>query len=513
MEYKQLLLDFDSISRSIHLLTPDEIFANADQQLLLRLSEDNRLERKSSGISPKDLSEYVCMWANTQPHGGIIVVGQSDDGELIGLSSQPQKRINDIEKTWREFVPDAHCETKRVQFIKSNNVEDFVILLRVEYRENKVVETNSGHSFIRRGDSKNKLTEEEKRELAMDKGQVHCELEPCNLSYPEDFDMDLVRKFASRIISEKGLKQEYTAIKILCNKKLGKIVNGNFIPNIACALLFANDPRDVIPGSIIRFQRFEGTTRETGERRNVIKDIKIEGRLPELIAETDQIINSQIKDFSRLGPKGKFFTAPEYPRAAWYEALVNACVHRSYNLKNMNIFVRMFDDRIEIESPGAFPPLVTPENIYDIHHRRNYFLMEAMSYMDLVKCENEGTRRMRDEMRAMELPDPEFAHKEIGNTLVRVTLRNNLQQRRLWIDKDAVDLVGTAIFAQLDDRQKRCVNFCSEHGKITVADAARLHAVDWKTGKKILQSLVDFNLLEWVSKRPRDSKAHYVLKK
>ena len=51
-------------------------------------------------------------------------------------------------------------------------------------------------------------------------------------------------------------------------------------------------------------------------------------------------------------------------KKAWYEALVNACVHRSYNLKNMNIFIRMFDDRLEIESPGGFPPLVTPENIF-----------------------------------------------------------------------------------------------------------------------------------------------------
>lgn len=512
MTYKQLKLDFEATLKSLHLLTPDEIFANANQQLLMQLLEDNRLERKSPGIHAKELSEWVCMWANTPPHGGIIVVGQKDGGEFVGVSSQSQKRINDIEKCGREYVPDARYETKRVKFAR-NGLEDFVILLRVEFREDRVVETSSGNAYIRRGDSKFKLADEEKRELGIDKGQLHCELMPCELGYPDDFDMELIRKYTNRIISDKRLKQDHTPTEILCNRKLGKLVSGEFIPNIACALLFAKDPKLSIPGSEIRFQRYEGTTRLTGERRNVIKDVKIEGRVPDIIAEADIVINSQIRDFSRLGPKGKFFTAPEYPRAAWYEALVNACVHRSYNLKNMNVFVRMFDDRIEIESPGAFPPLVTPENIYEIHHRRNYFLMDAMFYMDLVKCENEGTRRMRDEMRAMELPDPEFAQKEIGNAIVRVTLRNNLQQRKLWIDKDAIDVVGAAIFSQLNDRQKRCLNFCSEHGKITVADAARLHAVDWKTGKKILQSLVEINLFEWISRHSGDPTAHYILKR
>ncbi len=72
--------------------------------------------------------------------------------------------------------------------------------------------------------------------------------------------------------------------------------------------------------------------------------------------------------------------------------------HRSYGLRNMNIFIKMFDDRLVIESPGAFPPFVTPDNIYDSHHPRNPHLMNALYFLDFVKCANEGTRRMRDMM-------------------------------------------------------------------------------------------------------------------
>ena len=71
------------------------------------------------------------------------------------------------------------------------------------------------------------------------------------------------------------------------------------------------------------------------------------------------MIGSQLREFTRLESDGKFYTASEYPQDAWYEAVVTACVHRSYNLKNMNIFVKMFDDRLVVESPGGFPPLVT----------------------------------------------------------------------------------------------------------------------------------------------------------
>jgi ATP-dependent DNA helicase RecG len=59
----------------------------------------------------------------------------------------------------------------------------------------------------------------------------------------------------------------------------------------------------------------------------------------------------------------------------------------------MNVFVKMFDDKLVIESPGGFPPLVTPENIYTSHHPRNPTLMRAMFYLGLVKEHAEGTKR------------------------------------------------------------------------------------------------------------------------
>jgi predicted HTH transcriptional regulator len=77
------------------------------------------------------------------------------------------------------------------------------------------------------------------------------------------------------------------------------------------------------------------------------------------------------------------------------EAVVNAVVHRSYNLKNMNIFIKMFNDKFVVESPGAFLPPTTAETVFDAHNPRNPNTMWALYYFDFVQCAFEGTRRMR----------------------------------------------------------------------------------------------------------------------
>src|SRR5205085_4440220 len=204
------------------------------------------------------------------------------------------------------------------------------------------------------------------------------------------------------------------------------------------------------------------------------------------------------------------------PKFAWYEAIVNACVHRSYGLKNMNIFVKMFDNRLEIVSPGGFPPPVTPQNIYDMHQPRNPHLMAAMFYLDFVKCANEGTRRIRDTMAASGLPQPEFEQKEINYALVKVTLRNNIALRKVWVDKDATEIVGAAIFNTLTTDERRVINFIAEMGNISVSQAQRLTGLKtWHAAKRLLIGLVKRGILKDVRNpklKERDPGARYYLK-
>ena len=97
--------------------------------------------------------------------------------------------------------------------------------------------------------------------------------------------------------------------------------------------------------------------------------------------------------------------------------------------------------------------MVTSENIYDMHVPRNPYLMEAMYYLNFVKCAHEGTRRIRDTMTSLGLPKPEFEQKEINYALVRVTLRNNIAVRKVYVDKDASSIIGAVIAKTLNESQ------------------------------------------------------------
>jgi ATP-dependent DNA helicase RecG len=484
------------------LLTVEEIYERASIELFQKLKEDRRIERKPSGVHSNFLGEYFSMWANTAPDGGIIAVGMENDGTLKGCSTLSQKELNRLEKTGMEYCPDARFDCKRVEA----GVDDYLLVFRIYYRPDKVVKTVSGDAFIRYGDSKKKLTAEEVRELEIDKGQVEFELEPSGLMYPRDFDGQLVHLFCERFRKMRSLGS-HSDTDILELAHMGKQTNGTFVPNTACALLFADDPRTKFSGCFIRFFRYEQEYEGTGQQYNATKDVWIHGNIPTQILETEKVLDSQLREFSRLGTAGKFFTAPEYPKPAWYEAIVNACVHRSYGLRTMNIFVKMFDDRLEVESPGGF------------HKPRNPYLMEALYYLDFVKCAHEGARRIRSAMAELNLPDPDFKQSGESDTtpVVKVVLRNNVKHRKVWVDSDAAKLVGEAVMKQLSQDELRAINFVAEHGAISVSDLQRLTARTWPSAKKLLVGLVEKRLLDHqIRKGPdleRDPQARFTLHK
>ncbi len=477
--------------------TVDEIFETADLKSLQNYGEDHRIERKTAGIHLEPLSEWVCMWANTPPDGGIIVLGLEDDGTATGCQKLSPNQLNRIAQVAEVYCPDAMIRLKRLPIHNSSGQQDFLILIRVSYTTNKVVKTTKQKAYRRVGDSKKEIKNpEELRQLQEDKGEVSFEEEAARLRYPQDFNLNSITEFVSEFRIAKTLDPDHTTEDILTLAKLGKLQNGNFVPNVACGLLFANDPRDIVPGCRIRFLRFDGETEGTGENWNAVKDEWIDGRVAALVEQAEKLLKSQLREFSRLGKDGKFYTIPEYPTFAWYEAIVNACVHRSYGngLRTMNIFVRMFDDRLEIESPGGFPAFVTPKNIYTTHKPRNPWLMGAMYYLKYVRQAHEGARRMRQEMISQELPEPEFSEISDG-TAVLVVLRNNIKQRKVWVDSDVASLIGEKLAKTLSENEKRILNFAAEYGAISVSEAVRLTNSNWPATRKLLHKLTEMSLL------------------
>jgi ATP-dependent DNA helicase RecG len=340
----------------MQLLGAHEAFARADARLIERFIENSVVEKKSGRVKGAVLAEYFSMWANTAPEGGLILVGVENDGTKTGLVGLSDRQIADIELAGPNLCPDARFEQKRIEIINNKGQPDILILFYIKFNAGRVVETHKRRAFIRRGDEKHELSDLEKNELRIDRGEIDFEDEFCGLEYPSDFRLDEIKTFSENVCETFSTNSPRTDEEVLQMRRLGKIVAGKFRPNTACALLFANDPAARFPGCKIRFFQFDGDEEGTGAKFNATKDIWIEGTIPELISGARTVIKSQIRDYTRLGPNGKFFRGPEYPEDAWYEAVVNACVHRSYNMRNSTVFVKLFYSRLEIESPGASRP-------------------------------------------------------------------------------------------------------------------------------------------------------------
>ena len=325
--------------------TPDEIFEAVEKDIGIvgRFREDHRVERKPAKFAARELGDYFSVYANRQPHGGVIFVGVTDDGQIEGCTCLSPDRLNDLERAGAIYCPEARIESKRIRAYNSQGAPDFFLAIRVFYRPDKLVETSRSEAFTREGSSKRKLTELEKREIRIKKREIDFEREDVALAWPDDFDQSLVREYVSNYRSNRRLTHQQSTEDVLVDTRLGRHHEARFVPNIACALLFATDPRLVFPGAYIRFMRFAGTLERTGEKYNLIegKDVWIDGPLPRQIAEAEEVIGAEIRKFTRLGPDGKFQTHAEYPKEAWLEAVVNACVHRSYNFRTMVTFVKM----------------------------------------------------------------------------------------------------------------------------------------------------------------------------
>ena len=118
----------------------------------------------------------------------------------------------------------------------------------------------------------------------------------------------------------------------------------------AAILLFGKNPQLYFPRARVRFIRYEGTEERVGTQMNVIKDVIFEGNILKMITDAVAYPDTQIKEKTYLGEDGLFVTEEEYPKFVRQEIIVNAVTHRYYCIRGTDIQIKMFDDRIVVES-------------------------------------------------------------------------------------------------------------------------------------------------------------------
>lgn len=323
---------------------------------VLAVEEMQVFDRKSVNIAPKVLAIPIIAFANAD--GGTVAIGISDKTRRIEGVDYDIQKLNELLRVPFDFcVPTVKVEIEKVQCIDFKGRENHVLLMHIE-PSMEVHANQADEVFMRVGNKSKKLAFEERMQLMYDKGERFFEDKPVPETDIEDIDLAFVEKYIAQIGYSK------TAMEYLReNKGFIKEKNGKVQISSAAILLFGKNPQLYFPRARVRFIRYEGTEERVGTQMNVIKDVIFEGNILKMITDAVAYPDTQIKEKTYLGEDGLFVTEEEYPKFVRQEIIVNAVTHRDYSIRGTDIQIKMFDDRIVVESPGKLPGLVKTDNI------------------------------------------------------------------------------------------------------------------------------------------------------
>lgn len=252
-----------------------------------------------------------------------------------------------------------------------------------------------------------------------DRGSRRFEDELVELSSIKDVNYERVAEFKQLLGTHVNTENFLKARGFMRQGKL----------TIVGLLLFSDNISVYLPSALIRFTRYEGTKETSGARLNVVKDVTFDKALPTAIREAKAFIKTQLRDYTFLGKEGKFVTLVEYPEFAWFEGMINAIIHRKYENIGDHIRIKMFDDRLEIISPGAFPDAISLANIRDERYSRNPKLAASIRLNKGDRESKNGVERIYSVMKENFMNEPIYS--EPYHNSVCLTLRNNIKERKL----------------------------------------------------------------------------------
>jgi len=460
---------------------------------LIGQREGETLEFKREMPSSSDLAKLVTAFYNTR--GGTIVFGVEDGTrQLVGVPN-PQGIEEGVVNILR-----ARCSLDvmpTIEFVTYQGIE-FVVVKCPQGTRKPYLVSGETHPYVRVGSSNREAQDEEIRRLYIEGSEGGFEALPCRGAGLADLSERLIADYVRRREETSGQPLGLSSEEML--RSLGCLANedGQWIPTNAGVVLFAEDPQRLIGQAEVTCVRFKG--------RDVVSYIDrrdIRGPLYQLVDDAEQFIYRHMKVGRRIeGFVGVDYR--EYPQEAVREAIVNAVVHRDYSRRGQHIRVFMFDDRIEVYSPGPLPPGVSLEKMRRLEPQsvlRNPVIVGVFRDLGSRYIERLGTgiRRMALAMQEHGLPRPQF--EEVGSEF-RVRLMGpgerfmeEVAARPAWVEG-------------LNERQVEAVLYVGEHGRISRGEYAELLGVSSRTAARDLSDLVRRGIL---ALRGAGRGAHYVL--
>src|ERR1044072_3455618 len=363
-------------------------------------SEHERLDFKQQAAR---LLEAIAAMAMTD--GGIIAIGVRDDRSFVG---------SNLGQRARDTVLDAgHKCGVQVQAREIEVEGNAVMLVAVPEIRGRIVTTPDGRLLRRVGSSCQPLVGDALARFVREREERSAEEEPALDLELGDLRLDLINRALNtdgkRKVKRQGL------VRGLIDLEVAKPAEPPLDPIIlrSAAVLFSEDAARSVPGAAIQIARREGVGPGQGP---VFEREELRGPVPELLDGALAFIDRDtIHKESGRGTHSE--RIPEYPPTVVREAVRNALAHRDYGLAGATVDITIWDDRIEIQSPGPLPGHITLDNIRAEHYSRNRRLMHVLKLFNLVEEYGEGIDRMFSEMEERLMEPPHFTATESSVTV------------------------------------------------------------------------------------------------
>jgi ATP-dependent DNA helicase RecG len=397
------------------------------------------------------LAEVIVAFANSV--GGTIIVGMDEKGHVHADAiadlepaltralrlCEPPLMAPDLPEWQSEEAPGGQVATMTIKPIS----------YRVSVRGQGV--------FVRSGALNVRLTDDQMDRGARARRAQSFEDDVLPGASLADFDEEVLNEYQRNRIKRGPRGESFTRTELL--RDAGAI-DPSGAPTVAGLLLFGKHPHHFLSQSGVVVVRFPGTSiREAaGSAERYSRREEVVGPAARLVERTWEVLFAEIRHQPHVQGLERR-EVYDYPPEAVREALVNAICHRDYSVPGQRIEIRLFDDHMEIMSPGGLPGHITLDNILEEHYSRNPRLVRGLFYWGYIEELGQGVDIIYDTLRRDHHPAPVL--RDSGRTFT-VTLFNAVDQLEL--------LYGEG----LNPRQMRVLRFLEEHERITNSDYRQL---------------------------------------
>ena len=450
------------------------------------LGETNLYDKKEKLEinKPKSWLKSVSAFANGR--GGKLIFGVKEDNTILGLSDYQEvsENISEIIKTKMDPNPEFDMEIKEID-------GKVILILSVFAGKNTpyfVVDGGTRTAYKRIGNQSVPANRIDLFNLSL-KGE--------RISYDT---IESKKRLEDVRFKELSIEYKNRTEKEFEDKDLKSFGLVNDEGNLTIAgALFADDYQ--VYQSRVFCTRWNGLTKANG-RIDALDDAEFEGNIIYLLKASLDFVKRNSKKMWKKGPVYRK-EYPEYPERAVQEALVNALIHRDYSVIGSEVHVDIYDDRLEIYSPGGmydgtFVQDLNPLNVSST--RRNPIIADVFARMDLMERRGSGLRKIIEsyegEENYKEELKPEFKSTE---SLFTTILKNLNYDTQIVTQSDTQnDTQNDTRNLKPNDRRKKIIEVMKEDEKITSLELSNMLYVSVSTIKRDLKILTEEKTIEYV---------------